>query len=63
MAGHVSLQYSTAPQHNQTQIQDSEPRWVRWFLIAIALAFIFLFLLLPLAAIFIKAFEKNKPNS
>ncbi|MEH7333899.1 sulfate ABC transporter permease subunit CysW [Neobacillus drentensis] len=59
MAGHVSLQYSTAPQQNQTKIQDSEPRWVRWFLIAIALAFICLFLLLPLAAIFIKAFEKG----
>ncbi|MDN3018324.1 sulfate ABC transporter permease subunit CysW [Paenibacillus sp. BSR1-1] len=59
MAGHVSLQYSTSPQQNQTRIQDSEPRWVRWFLIAIALAFISLFLLLPLAAIFIKAFEKG----
>ncbi|WP_223589248.1 sulfate ABC transporter permease subunit CysW [Neobacillus bataviensis] len=59
MAGHVSLQYSTAPQQNQTKIQDSEPRWVRWFLIAISLAFICLFLLLPLAAISIKAFEKG----
>ncbi|MGG1676037.1 sulfate ABC transporter permease subunit CysW [Neobacillus sp. NRS-1170] len=59
MAGHVSLQYSTAPQ--QTPIQESEPRWVRWFLITIALAFICLFLLLPLSAIFIKAFEKGIP--
>lgn len=59
MAGHVSLQYSTAPQ--QTPIRDSEPRLVRWLLILIALAFICLFLVLPLAAIFIKAFEKGIP--
>lgn len=59
MAGHVSLQYSTVPQQNP--IKDSEPRLVRWALIIIALAFLCLFLVLPLAAIFIKAFEKGVP--
>ncbi|MGG3468710.1 sulfate ABC transporter permease subunit CysW [Neobacillus pocheonensis] len=59
MAGHVSLQYSTVPQQNP--IKDSEPRWVRWALIIVALSFLCLFLVLPLAAIFIKAFEKGVP--
>ena len=37
----------------------TEPRWVRWLLIAIALAFMGLFLVLPLAAVFTEALRKG----
>lgn len=37
----------------------SEPRWVRWSLIALALTFMFLFLVLPLAAVFAEALRKG----
>lgn len=39
--------------------QVSEPAAVRWLLIAVALAFLALFLLLPLAAVFVEAFDKG----
>jgi len=57
MSGHVSLQYSSPPV--QKSIKDAEPRWVRYLLITIAVGFLGLFLVLPLAAIFIKAFDKG----
>lgn len=57
MAGQVSLQYSSTPVQDSTQ--DAEPRWIRYTLITVALLFLCLFLVLPLAAIFIKAFEKG----
>ncbi len=38
---------------------QTEPFFVRWFLIAVALIFLTLFLLLPLGAVFSQAFEKG----
>ncbi|WP_160723788.1 sulfate ABC transporter permease subunit CysW [Bacillus sp. USDA818B3_A] len=57
MSGHVSLQYSN-PQIQKSK-KESEPRWVRYLLITLAVGFLGLFLVLPLAAIFIKAFDKG----
>jgi sulfate transport system permease protein len=57
MAGNVPLQFTNPPL--QTTASYSEPRLVRWILITLALAFLGLFLVLPLAAIFIKAFDKG----
>lgn len=37
----------------------TEPRWIRWVLIAISLLFLAFFLLLPLAVVFTTAFEKG----
>ena len=37
----------------------SEPRWLRWVLIALALAFLAINLALPLAAVFIEGFRKG----
>ena len=37
----------------------TEPRFVRWGLIAVAMAYLGLFLLVPLAAVFFKALEKG----
>ncbi|MGE8321428.1 MAG: sulfate ABC transporter permease subunit CysW, partial [Comamonas sp.] len=37
----------------------TEPRWVRWLLIAVALAFMGLFLVLPLLAVFVEALRKG----
>jgi sulfate transport system permease protein len=37
----------------------TEPRWVRWLLLAVALGFMFLFLVLPLAAVFAEALRKG----
>ncbi len=37
----------------------TEPRWVRWVLIAVALSFIALFLLVPLAQVFASALDKG----
>ena len=37
----------------------SEPRWVRWSLIAISLTFLSLFLFVPLAAVFAEALRKG----
>ncbi|WP_050183463.1 sulfate ABC transporter permease subunit CysW [Domibacillus robiginosus] len=56
MAGHISLQYGSKQVDKKTA---REPLLVRILLITVALAFLFLFLLLPLAAIFIKAFEQG----
>lgn len=56
MAGHIPLQYSGKKAGKRSA---QEPLIVRFLLIAAALAFLFLFLLLPLAAIFIKAFEQG----
>ncbi|GAA3992558.1 sulfate ABC transporter permease subunit CysW [Comamonas faecalis] len=37
----------------------TEPRWVRWLLIALALTFVLLFLVLPLAAVFAEALRQG----
>jgi sulfate/thiosulfate transport system permease protein len=37
----------------------SEPRWLRWLLITLALGFLGLFIVLPLATVFMQAFEKG----
>ncbi len=51
------MQYSN-PQIQKSK-KESEPRWVRYLLITLAVGFLGLFLVLPLAAIFIKAFDKG----
>ncbi|MEM1505479.1 sulfate ABC transporter permease subunit CysW [Domibacillus sp. 8LH] len=56
MAGHIPLQYGSKQAVKQTA---REPFLIRFLLITVALAFLFFFLLLPLAAIFIKAFEQG----
>lgn len=56
MAGHIPLQYGSKQTGKQTA---HEPLWIRILLITAALGFLFLFLVLPLAAIFIKAFEQG----
>lgn len=43
----------------QASLATSEPRWVRYVLLAIALAFAALFLLLPLIAVFTEALRKG----
>lgn len=40
-------------------VATSEPRWVRWSLIAAALAFLAIFLALPLVAVFVQALAKG----
>lgn len=57
MPGNIPIQYTAVPL--KSKVKNSAPRVVRWILIAIALGFLGLFLVLPLAAIFIKAFEKG----
>lgn len=57
MPGDIPIQYTAVPL--KSKVKHSAPRVVRWILIAIALGFLGLFLVLPLAAIFIKAFEKG----
>jgi sulfate transport system permease protein len=37
----------------------TEPRWVRWILIAVSLLFLAFFLLVPLTVVFVTAFEKG----
>ena len=37
----------------------TEPRWVRWTLIALALGFMTVFLFVPLATVFVEAFKKG----
>lgn len=57
MAGNVRLQQVSTP--IQTTSNTSEPKWLRWVLISAALLFLALFLLLPLATIFIQAFDQG----
>ncbi|HPU16877.1 MAG TPA: sulfate/thiosulfate ABC transporter permease CysW, partial [Polymorphobacter sp.] len=40
-------------------VSTTEPRWMRWLLIALALGFLLLNLALPLAAVFFEAFRKG----
>ncbi|RJS59396.1 sulfate ABC transporter permease subunit CysW [Bacillus sp. PK3_68] len=56
MAGHIPLTYGS---RKAAKKAAEEPLFVRMVLIGIAIVFLFLFLLLPLAAIFIKAFERG----
>jgi sulfate transport system permease protein len=44
---------------DREEVQMTEPRAVRWLLIAIAFSFLGLFLLLPLSAVFMEAFKKG----
>ncbi len=56
MAGYVHAHAHAAregPRHL------TEPRWVRWALIAVALLFLALFLLLPLLTVFVEAFANG----
>lgn len=57
MAGNVPLQQISAP--IQTNLNTSEPKWLRFVLISIALIFLGIFLLLPLITIFIQAFDQG----
>lgn len=51
---------TVAVQHPAAKItRGSEPRWVRYSLLAIALGFISLVLFIPLAAVFVEAFRKG----
>jgi sulfate transport system permease protein len=53
MAGHVRARTGAAPRGRRL----TEPAAVRWVLVAIALSFLALFLVLPLAAVFVEAFD------
>jgi sulfate transport system permease protein len=53
MAGHVRARTGAAPRERRL----TEPAAVRWVLVAIALSFLALFLVLPLAAVFVEAFD------
>jgi sulfate/thiosulfate transport system permease protein len=57
MAGYVHARTAQRPRRGHRQL--TEPRWVRWTLIALAMAFLSLFLLLPLATVFIEAFANG----
>ncbi|OCA92894.1 sulfate ABC transporter permease subunit CysW [Pseudobacillus wudalianchiensis] len=56
MAGHVPLSYGS---RKTVKKAAEEPLFIRVFLTVVAFIFLFLFLVLPLAAIFIKAFEQG----
>jgi len=56
MAGHIPLSYGS---RKAVKKAAEEPLFVRILLTATAIAFLLLFLVLPLAAIFIKAFEQG----
>jgi sulfate transport system permease protein len=52
-----SARTEIAPRHLPEA--TTEPRWVKWLLIATALAFLTLFLFVPLAIVFVEAFKKG----
>ena len=58
MAGNIALQQKTASVPQQTGVL-AEPPAVRWLLIGIALVFLTLMLIIPVAAVFVKAFEQG----
>jgi sulfate transport system permease protein len=49
----------TAEENINVPRRISEPRFVRWLLIAVALAFIALFLVVPLVSVFVEAFRQG----
>ncbi len=60
----IGLQYAAGklPEHDLMVTRSSrlsEPRWVRWIVIGISLLFVVVFLAVPLALVFVKAFEKG----
>ncbi|EIJ78078.1 sulfate ABC transporter permease CysW [Bacillus methanolicus PB1] len=57
MAGYIPMQQTNPPLESSRS--TTEPRLVRFFLIAIVIVFLSLFLVLPLIAIFVKAFDKG----
>lgn len=61
MAGSAStfVSRSGAAQVAARRPGTSDPRWLRWLLLAIALGFLALFLVLPLAAVFAEALRKG----
>jgi sulfate/thiosulfate transport system permease protein len=44
---------------SRQRLLRTEPPWLRWSLIALAVALTFVFIVLPLAAVFIQAFDKG----
>jgi sulfate/thiosulfate transport system permease protein len=50
---------AVATAQTRTQTQNSEPLWLRWSLTLLALATLGVLVALPLAAVFIQAFEKG----
>jgi sulfate/thiosulfate transport system permease protein len=58
MPGTVAINLGTKVSRQQTA-SVSEPRWVRWSLIAVALGFLGLFLLMPLILVFVEAFQSG----
>jgi sulfate/thiosulfate transport system permease protein len=57
MAGHVQGRLGVATREPARRL--TEPRLVRWTLIAVALSFLGLFLVLPLATVFVEAFDSG----
>jgi sulfate/thiosulfate transport system permease protein len=57
MAGHVAGRLGAATRDPKRRL--TEPRLVRWTLIAMALSFLALFLVLPLATVFVEAFDSG----
>lgn len=55
---HIHHNWPNTTQKYQNRA-TSEPRWVRWSLIAISLTFLSLFLFVPLAAVFAEALRKG----
>ena len=51
MAGHVTGHRSLG--HTRDRAHLTEPRFVRWTLIAVGLGFLALFLILPLVTVFV----------
>lgn len=58
MAGNIALRQKTASVPKQTGV-ITEQAVVRWLLITIALVFLALMLIIPVAAVFVKAFEQG----
>ncbi|MGP7816097.1 sulfate ABC transporter permease subunit CysW [Niallia sp. 01092] len=54
----ANIQISTKPLINNLAVKK-DPVFIQWILISIVLVFLSLFLIVPLAAIFVKAFEKG----
>ncbi|WP_445505573.1 sulfate ABC transporter permease subunit CysW [Niallia sp. 03091] len=54
----ANIQISTKPLKNNLAVKK-DPVFIQWILISIVLVFLSLFLIVPLAAIFVKAFEKG----
>lgn len=58
MAGNIALRQKTASVPKQAGVITEQPV-IRWLLITIALVFLTLMLIIPVAAVFVKAFEQG----